>query len=252
MIPSWLAYAVPIRGICRVFSSMHPIAYREYQDLIPADQDAKVQAVIERILESENVEDSPLYERIQDTLAQLPGRDKTIKAWVNRRVKVVHAKTDDYPVAVTGTDGHDGKYYILIQSGLEIGTWQIAHELSHILHEDAFRQTLTKAAASLLTTAAAVSGFGYSFWISLAVGMATNAITHVTESQRAERAADDFAIKHCSDGELREGIAFLQGVKTLRREGTYSKNILVQALYPSEDSRIAKIEAALAATRNTA
>jgi len=252
MIPNWLAYAIPFLGVCKMFAQTHPKAYEKYEALMPAGQDNEVRAVIGRILKIENIEGSPLFERIQDMLAQLPGTDKTVEVWVNRRIKVVHAETDDYPVAVTGTDGHDGKYYIVIQPGLKLETWQIVHELSHILHEDTLRQTVTKAAASLVTTAIAVSGFGYSFWTSLAVGMSTNVIAHIVESQLVERAADDFAIRHCSDKELREGIAFLQGVKKLREGGTYSKNILVKSLHPSEDSRIAKIQAALKAKRKAA
>ena len=60
-----------------------------------------------------------------------------------------------------------------------------------------------------------------------------------------ERAADDFAIKHCSKEQLEKGIALLELWKASRENGAYANNLYTWMSHPSENSRIAKIQKAL-------
>ena len=162
--------------------------------------------------------------------------------------KVVKTQTDHYPVFTTGTDAQAGKYYIGIKPDPEAEQalpWVVTHELSHILNDDQLSLSICKTIASLGTATLSVIALGWSLLPSLGAVMIANCVTHAVYSQMSERAADHFAIKHCSKEQLKKGAAFFELIKARRENGTYSKNLITHLLHPSENSRIAKIQKAL-------
>jgi len=246
---SWniLAFGVPALSFAKMLTLVSPASYLQFEKMPHSERTADVQAIVERVLHAENVPASPHYERIQDMLQNTASPTKTISALVQSRVKIVDTQRDDYPAFTTGTDADAGKYYIGLNAGLgqKALPWIIAHEISHILNEDPLRMAMIKAAASSAATALFTFGLGWSLLSSAGGAVLTNCIVHGICSQRAEKRADDFAIRHCSKQELEKGIEFFETVKALRESGTYSKSWIVRLLHPPEEARIAKIRKAI-------
>ncbi len=215
-----------------------------------SDQADRINGILQRVLNAQNVQGTEHFERIREMLEGLPDSEdpKTIESLLRCRFKVVTTERDDFPVFVTGTDVKDGKYYIGIKSDPEVVPslpWIVTHELSHILNEDQLTLGLAKTVVSLGMAALSTFVLGWSLLPSLGSIILTNWVTHIVCSQWAERAADDFAIKHSSREELQEGIKVLKLIKKRRASGIYADNLMTRICHPSEDSRIAKIRAAL-------
>jgi hypothetical protein len=85
---------------------------------------------------------------------------------------------------------------------------------------------------------------GLSLLPSLGAVISTNIATHAICSHRAENAADDFAIGHCSRTQLEKGSAFFEKMKNHQKSFSlnFLKKIIVRVLHPSIDLRIAKIQ----------
>lgn len=253
---SWnlLSFSVPAFGLFNVFARINPASYKKFDETPESDQAVKVNAIVERVLNAENVPGSEHFERIQDMLQELPDSagPKTIQSLIRCRFKVIKTEADDFPAFATGTDARDGKYYIGLKVDTEIEralSWIITHELSHILNDDPLQTSIFKTIGSLASASLSTFVLGLSLLPSLAALFLTTSLTHIICSQRGERAADDFAVKHCSRQELEEGIAVLALVKIRRAQGVYTNNPLLLMLHPSENSRIAKIRSALQLTR---
>ncbi|MBX9720024.1 MAG: M48 family metalloprotease [Candidatus Obscuribacterales bacterium] len=249
---SWslLSFALPAFGLLKVFAQSNPASYKKFDDMPQSDQAAAINAILERVLNAENVQGSEHFERTEDMLKELPDSagPKTIQSLLRYRLKVVKTETDDFPVFATGTDAQAGKYYIGVKPDPEVEPslpWVVTHELSHILNDDQLTLGIAKTIASLGMAALSTFVLGWSLLPSLGAVIVTNCVTHTVCSQRAERAADDFAIKHCSREQLEKGIAFFELIKARRASGTYTNNLITCILHPSENSRIAKIRAAL-------
>lgn len=249
---SWnvLTFAVPAASLLKMFANSNPASYKKFDDMPESDQTAAVTAIVNRVLSAENVQGSEHFERVQDMLKEMPesAGPKTIESLLRYRLKIVKTETDDYPVFATGTDAQAGKYYIGIKPDSDVEQalpWVITHELSHILNDDPLNLCIIKTIASAGAAALSVFALGWSLLPSLGAVIVTNCITHTVCAQRSERAADDFAIKHCSKEQLEKGIIFFELTKARRATGAYSKNLITWLLHPSENSRIAKIQKAL-------
>lgn len=252
---SWslISFALPAFGLLKVFGLSNPASYKRFDDMPESNQAASVNAIVERVLNAENVQGAEHFERIEDMLKELPDSvgSKTIQSLVHCRLKVVKVETDDFPVFATGTDAQAGKYYIGVKPDFEMGTslpWVITHELSHILNDDPLTLQIVKTVGSLGAAALSTFVLGWSLLPSLGATILTNCVTHIIYSQWSERAADGFAIKHCSREQLEEGIAFFELMKARRVRSVYKNNLITWALHPSENSRIAKIRDALGLT----
>lgn len=249
---SWslLTFAEPAAGFLQILADLNPASYKRFDDMSESDQTAALTAVVTRVLNAENVEGAEHFERIQGMLKEIPGNagPKTVESLLRYRLKIVKTETEDYPVFATGTDAQAGKYYIGIKPDPELEQalpWAITHEISHILDDDAFNLRIIKTIASVGTAALSVFALGWSLLPSLSAVFITNCVTHIVCAQQSERAADDFAIRHCSKVDLEQGITFFKAVKARRVKGLYSKNLMIRLLHPSEDSRITKIQKAL-------
>lgn len=134
-------------------------------------------------------------------------------------------------------------------------SWVIKHEISHIKHNDAFT---IHAVPCICQLAAAI--FGMCFLpLSSAVMVAcmVGLVSQVLFLQWREMKADDFAIKHSSNEELKGGRRFLMALREINIEqrDTFWGRIRMSAsgenrldiFHPSLTSRIQKIERALQA-----
>jgi len=249
---SWnlLTFALPVATAQGVLAQLNPASYKELDRMPQSDLSAAVHAIAERVLQAEHVRGSEHFERIEDMLKELPDSagPKTVQSLLRCRLKVVKTETDEMPVFTAGTDTWVGKYYIGINPDPEMEAalpWVITHELSHILNEDHIGLVLVKAVASLGVAALSTLVLGWALLPSLGAVVFTNCVTHTIFSHRMEGAADDFAIQHCSREQLEKGIACLELCQARRAKGNYKNNLITWILHPSDNSRIAKIRAAL-------
>ncbi len=244
-----LAFSIPGFSSYKLFACQASATYKELEQKAASQFNDIILPIVERAFNAENSPNAEHYERIQDMLKELPvGVNRDIKSLLSQRIKVVDALETAGFAAATGCDD---KYYIILRKDIaQLGfdraclPWMITHEVSHILNDDNFSRCFIKAATGFAAVAVSTFLLGLSLIPALGVAIGVNTATSVIIFHKTENQADDFAIRHCSRQELEKGKEFLEKVKDLKGKNKFY-NIVTRLMHPSEDSRIAKIQAAL-------
>ncbi len=273
-----LAFIIPLGCMSRCGQLFLPETFHDYRNKQINEHAGTITTIAERIFEAENVTSSRYHKMIQKLLNTLPNHcPKDIKSLLSERLAVIDEEPDPRMMApmlqcfsitqkvhcmsslgkivyTTGGVHLDEKhknmpekyFIVLIREGLkdfneDCLSWVATREISHILETTQEMNRLAQIIASLITASTTF------LWncqpiVSIAATAAAASVTHLIMHYKGEVDADTFSITHCSDEELTAGISFLQKVKESKgRIARFFSSIL----HPSEDSTIAKIQAAL-------
>jgi hypothetical protein len=237
---SFLSWVLPLDYLLKTARCENPDTYVSLDEMPPSHRSAEVCAIVERVLNAENVPNSQYYSRITEMLKPLP-EPKTINALLQHRLRVIDRNTVRYAEA-GGTDR--GKYYIALaptSEGEEL-PFVITHELSHILNSDRLFKDLLKTIVDIAAIAITTFVLGWSGIGVLTGVLATDFVVGAILSHQREMAADDFAIKHCTREQLEKGIAFFKKVKVQNSQCGFLVQVRQFFRHPSPDSRIANVE----------
>lgn len=243
---------VPLASGFKALYVMHPGTYRGHEKAEESSYSAEVKEIALRILKQVRTESTGLREKIHEMLEDVPQR--TEEAWIEQRLKVTAIMSKVYPVYTAGTDhdisGFQGRYYINIdpnidQEATQALPWVIAHELSHILHNDMITLHIGKCLASYAATTVSTLAFGWGFFPASCAALAAGVVAHSMLSHFQETRADMFANTYTTSQEKMSAIAYLEKIKNLRKSSGISgwiEKYMGYRVYPTEETRIATIE----------
>ncbi len=222
------------------------------KDSPPTFPDAKVSIMY---LNAKMLENPNAFPRVQDLIDELPTspEPRTIDSLLRHKFKVTTALNEKMPVGVTGIGSAfpSGQYFIGVSPSFNPKAlpWAIAHEVSHILNDDALATMACKSICSLTAAFFSTYIMNFSLPTSLITTLAAQELSEVIISRSCESDADDFALKHCNNEQLQSGIDTLKEIENSHTKctyWTYLKNFKSFNLHPSDESRIAKIRKAIA------
>lgn len=219
-----LSFIVPAYSFYRSITTAY-YDYKKYEKSAPHPLSKDVMKIVKDILEAENIQRPMLF-------------------------KIINGKKDAEPAFTRMVHTKEGaKYYIILHPEIKepFLPWVITREVSHILNNSEIFMDALKVTASFTmsftTSFGALANFSnylhcITAWGLTAVSplLAQGVYTHISEER-----ADDFAIKHCSNEELKRGVALLEEMQKIRLQSDPVRNPLDDFFHPPEYLRIEKI-----------
>lgn len=240
---SFIPFAVPA---CNILTALYPKFIfstqdnDKYKNALEHPLHDVVQQIVKRVLSSESEQKSGFFAGMQGRFLRFYWGEN-VTAAVLTRFKTIICKDAEALVLTEVVDTAFGEYiYIRLDPQVRQADlpWMITREVWNILnYEETKLQSLKVAVPS------AFACFNF-----LAVGMPwpptlmltgiSSVLTEAVRTHSSIREADNFALKHCTEEELKRGIALLEKMKQVNLQN----NPLIDIFHAPEAPRISKIQ----------